>query len=109
LEDGVEVEIMWIPSHVGLEGNEIVDERARHAALNGVVFDGPLPPMDFQGLARSLRVRKIQIINGKNHTLSLACLRITGGMRSTPTSALEVMLILPPLHFVHETRGQTNG
>jgi hypothetical protein len=28
LEDGVEVEIMWIPSHVGLEGNEIVDERA---------------------------------------------------------------------------------
>jgi ribonuclease HI len=38
LEDGVKVEIMWIPSHVGLEGNEIVDERARHAALNGVVL-----------------------------------------------------------------------
>jgi ribonuclease HI len=28
LEDGVKVEIMWIPSHVGLEGNEIVGERA---------------------------------------------------------------------------------
>jgi ribonuclease HI len=28
LEDRVEVEIMWIPSHVGLEGNEIVDEWA---------------------------------------------------------------------------------
>jgi ribonuclease HI len=35
LEDGVEVEIMWIPAHVGLEKNEIVDERARHAVLNG--------------------------------------------------------------------------
>jgi ribonuclease HI len=39
LEDGVEVEIMWIPSHVGLEGNEIVDKRARYAALNGAIFD----------------------------------------------------------------------
>jgi ribonuclease HI len=27
LEDEVEVEIMWIPSHVGLEGNKIVEER----------------------------------------------------------------------------------
>jgi hypothetical protein len=33
LEDRVEVEIMWIPSHVGLEGNEIVNEWARHAVL----------------------------------------------------------------------------
>jgi ribonuclease HI len=47
LEDGVEVEIMWIPYHVGLEGYEIVDERARHAALNSAVFDRPLPPVDF--------------------------------------------------------------
>jgi ribonuclease HI len=40
LEDGVEVEIMWIlAAHVGLEGNEIVDERARHAAFNGAVFE----------------------------------------------------------------------
>jgi ribonuclease HI len=37
LKDGVEVEIMWILAHVELEGNEIVDERARHAALNGAV------------------------------------------------------------------------
>jgi ribonuclease HI len=28
LEDGLEVEIMSIPAHAGLEGNEIVDERA---------------------------------------------------------------------------------
>jgi hypothetical protein len=32
---------------VGLEGNAIVDERARHAVLNGTVFDRPLPPVDF--------------------------------------------------------------
>jgi hypothetical protein len=60
LEDGVEVEIMWIPFHVGLECNEIVDERARHAALNGVVFDRPLPLVDFQGLERSLPLREWQ-------------------------------------------------
>jgi hypothetical protein len=44
---------MFIPAHVGFEGNEIVDERAQHATLNGAVFEGPLPPVDFQGLARS--------------------------------------------------------
>jgi ribonuclease HI len=58
LEDGVEVQIMWIPVHVGLEGNEIVDERVRHAALNSAVFEVPLPPIDFQGLARSVLLRE---------------------------------------------------
>jgi ribonuclease HI len=58
LEDGVEVEIMRIPSHVGLEGNENVDERARHVALNGAVFDRPLSLVDFQGLARSVLLRE---------------------------------------------------
>jgi ribonuclease HI len=53
LEDEVEVEIMWIPAHVVLEGNEIVDERVRHAAL-----DLDSPPVDFQGLARSVLLRE---------------------------------------------------
>jgi hypothetical protein len=48
LWNGVEVEMMWIPSHVGLEGNELVAERALHAALNGAVFDRPFPPVDFR-------------------------------------------------------------
>jgi hypothetical protein len=52
LEDGVEVEIMWIPAHVKLEANEIMNERARHAALHVSVFERSLPPVDFQGLAR---------------------------------------------------------
>jgi hypothetical protein len=30
---------MWIPSHVGLVGNELVDERTRFASLNCAVFD----------------------------------------------------------------------
>jgi ribonuclease HI len=38
LEDEVEVEITWIPSHVRLEGNEIVGKRTRHAALNSAVL-----------------------------------------------------------------------
>jgi hypothetical protein len=33
---------------VGLEGYEIVDERAQHTALNCAVFERPLPPVDFQ-------------------------------------------------------------
>jgi hypothetical protein len=48
------------PAYVGLEGNKIVDERARHVALNGAVFEIPLTPMDFQGLARSVLLREWQ-------------------------------------------------
>jgi hypothetical protein len=34
-----------------------------------------------------------------SHLQQMTCLGITGGMRSTPTSASEVMLILPSLHL----------
>jgi hypothetical protein len=60
LEDRVEVEIMWIPVHVGLEGNEIVDKRGQHTALNGAIFERPLPTVDFQGLAESVLLREWQ-------------------------------------------------
>jgi hypothetical protein len=53
----VEVDIMWIPS---LEGNVLVDERVRRVALNGAVFDRPLPSVDVQGLARSILLREWQ-------------------------------------------------
>jgi hypothetical protein len=42
-----------------------------------------------------------------SHLQQMTCLGITGGRRSTPTSALEVMVML--LTFVHTTRGQTGG
>jgi hypothetical protein len=60
LENGVEVEIMWIPAHERLEGNETVDERARHAALTGAVFEIPLPPMLFQGMTISVFLKEWQ-------------------------------------------------
>jgi hypothetical protein len=60
MEDGVDFEIIGIPAHVGLESNEIVDERARHAALNGAFFKRPPSPVDFQGLARSVLLRNWQ-------------------------------------------------
>jgi hypothetical protein len=43
-----------LKGNVELEGNELVDERERHAALNGAVFERPLPPVEFQSLARSV-------------------------------------------------------
>jgi hypothetical protein len=49
---------MWILAHVGLESNEIVDERVQHAALNGAVFERPLPTVDLSGLARSVLLRE---------------------------------------------------
>jgi hypothetical protein len=51
---------MELRYHVGLEGNEIVDESARHAALNGAVFNRPLPLVDFQVLARFALLREWQ-------------------------------------------------
>jgi hypothetical protein len=42
---------------VGLEGNNIADERARHVVLNGANFERPLSPVDFQDLTRSVLLR----------------------------------------------------
>jgi hypothetical protein len=56
----VEVEIMWISSHVGLESYEFMNKRTRHAAFNGTVFDRPLLPVDIQGLKRSVLLREWQ-------------------------------------------------
>jgi hypothetical protein len=51
---------MWIPSHVGLVGNELVDGEARYASLNGSIFDRPPSPSDFQSLARPVLLREWQ-------------------------------------------------
>jgi hypothetical protein len=60
LWNGVEVVIIWIPTHVGLEGNELVDERKHHVAFNGAVLDIPLVLVDFQALARFVLLREWQ-------------------------------------------------
>jgi hypothetical protein len=51
---------MWIPSHVGLVGNELVDDRARQVALEGTIFDSPLSSNDFQSSARPALMRAWQ-------------------------------------------------
>jgi hypothetical protein len=45
---GIEVKLMWIPSHVKLAWNELLDERTRQAELEGSIFDRPLFLSDFQ-------------------------------------------------------------
>jgi ribonuclease HI len=49
MRDLIEVGLMWIPSHVGLVGNELVDGEARrvYASLNGSIFDRLLSSCDF--------------------------------------------------------------
>jgi hypothetical protein len=49
-----------IPFQVGLEGNELVDKWACHVSLNGVVFERPLPLVDFQALIRSVLLKEWQ-------------------------------------------------
>jgi hypothetical protein len=46
------MKLMWIPSHVGLVENELIDEQVRQAILVGSIFDRPLSSSDFQSLAR---------------------------------------------------------
>jgi hypothetical protein len=52
MRDLIEERLMWIPSHVGLVGNELVDGEARYASLNGSIFDRPLSSCGFLSLAR---------------------------------------------------------
>jgi hypothetical protein len=51
---------MWIPSYVGLTEIELINERARQAALEGSIFDRPLSLSDFQSLARPALMRAWQ-------------------------------------------------
>jgi hypothetical protein len=60
MRDLIVVKLMWIPSHVGLIGNELVDGKALYVSLNGSIFDRSLTPCDFQSLARPVLLRKWQ-------------------------------------------------
>jgi hypothetical protein len=57
---GIELKLMWIPSHVGLVGSLLVDERAQKAGLERSIFDRPLSSSDFQSLARPALIRAWQ-------------------------------------------------
>jgi hypothetical protein len=60
MRDLIEVKLMWIPSHVRLGGNEMVDGEAWYASLNSFIFDRLLSPCDFQSLARPVLLRDWQ-------------------------------------------------
>jgi hypothetical protein len=51
---------MWIPSHVELVGNELLDDRARQAALVGTIFGRLLSSSNFLRLARLALMRAWQ-------------------------------------------------
>jgi ribonuclease HI len=57
-QNGTEMKLMWIPSHVRLVENELVDERARQLALEDSIFYRLLSTSDFQSLARPALMRK---------------------------------------------------
>jgi hypothetical protein len=62
MRDLIEVKlIMWIPSHVGLVSNELVDGGARHASLNGSIFDRPLE------LGKNSFVKKMEEVGFGRH------------------------------------------
>jgi hypothetical protein len=54
------VKLIWIPFHVVLVGNELVDERARQVALEGFIFERPLSSSGFQSLGRPALMRAWQ-------------------------------------------------
>jgi hypothetical protein len=49
---GYYIKLMWIPSHVGIMGNETADEGAKRAALSGICLEIPPQGCDFKMLAR---------------------------------------------------------
>jgi hypothetical protein len=45
--------MMWIPSHVGVSGNERADQLAGDAVENGIEWNAPVRPSDFLPLSRA--------------------------------------------------------
>ena len=59
-QSGKSVRFCWIPSHVGIEGNELADAAARRAAAAPCTRRLPLPARDFYPLVRPFMLSKWQ-------------------------------------------------
>lgn len=42
---GFQIKLIWVPAHVGIVGNEVADQKAKHAAVDGMLMDSrpPIP------------------------------------------------------------------
>jgi hypothetical protein len=92
----------------------VILDNMQYACISG-------PAIHFRGEARMLLSyaslvwwKRVELKNAQkrlSHLQRMTCLGITGGMRSTPSSALEVMIMLPPLHLIikQEIRKAANG
>lgn len=49
-----QVTLAWIPSHLGIPGNELVDSLAKEASSKGTSLDSPLPPSDLFPLVNTV-------------------------------------------------------
>jgi hypothetical protein len=50
--NGYNIHMMWIPSHVGVRGNKRADQLICDAVENGIEWHAPVCPSDFLPLSR---------------------------------------------------------
>jgi hypothetical protein len=77
------------------------------------LYTSVVRPIHSYSYASLVWLKRVELKNAQkrlSHLQQMTCLGITGGMRSTPTSALEVMSMWPPLHLFikQEARQATN-
>jgi ribonuclease HI len=58
---GYDISIGWVPSHVGVRGNERVDQIAKNAASNSVFWDAPPHSVDYLPLAKTRMSQEWQL------------------------------------------------
>lgn len=49
---GLDIELIWIPAHIGIQGNEIADRLAKRAITHGNDLNSPLPFSDFYSFCK---------------------------------------------------------
>ena len=54
-QNNLDVSLIWIPGHVGVDGNEIVDVLAKNGSTDGPIFDLPLTHTDIWASSRLLQ------------------------------------------------------
>ncbi|XP_073996552.1 uncharacterized protein [Rhodnius prolixus] len=57
---GQRVMFTWVPGHIGIAGNEKVDQAAKSAASNQIRSDIPVRPTDLKAQIREIIIRKWQ-------------------------------------------------